>query len=330
MEAIVPILAVVGAVLLLVFLVEEILQTRLTVVKEERRLVIYRQGKFSRLVGPGWVWINHRFETIERILDVRDKPWEFSIPGLFLFGIPLSLTLSFWCRIDPMRAAGKDKEKLKELVMFTDLERHYQAELKIRESLVNRLAELERTKTLPAKANIVDKIIPILPGTPDSVRLLSQVEADLRRSLPTIGMFYNPNHRIAVTEIVPPQDLMDSFSRNRVLELLSMRLPGLSDELLAQMVAAIEGLKPGIDRTTLNLEGQGATAAPVDVRWREGRSEPRVWLQQQPPAAPPPAQEAAAPAEARPVPAEPERLSAGDLSYLKPVPSQVSERRSKI
>ncbi|MCB0125476.1 MAG: hypothetical protein KDE58_24650, partial [Caldilineaceae bacterium] len=48
------------------------------VVPEEKRLVIYRLGKFQRIAGPGPV-ITWRFDTIERELNVRDAPHDLRV-----------------------------------------------------------------------------------------------------------------------------------------------------------------------------------------------------------------------------------------------------------
>ena len=209
--------------------------------KEEDRVVVYRRGRFHRIGGPGWVFLGP-YETIERTLTVRDQPRTASISQLFVYGIPIGFTFSFWGRVDPVTAAGGNPNLLRDMAMFEEYEREQQVLLKIRDSFMRRVAELEKNRPLSEHTTIIEKIIPILPGSPECNWLLNQVRVDLLRTLPLVGVYLNINRPVTVTGIIAPPEVLQEFSWGRMIELLRRDYPNLTEDRLAQMVAAIEGL----------------------------------------------------------------------------------------
>jgi tetratricopeptide (TPR) repeat protein len=284
---------------------------RFFIVKEEERAVIYRRGRFHRIDGPGWVFLRP-FETVQRMLLVRDQPRTASVAQLFLYGIPIGFTLSFWARVDPVAAAGGDAVRLKDMAMFEDYERDQQVDLKIRDSFVHRVSELEKNRPLSNHATIIDKIIPILPGSPECDWLLNQVRGDLTRTLPLVGVFLNTRHPITLNGIIAPKEMIEGFSRGRMQELLRLYFPKLPADRLAQMVESIEGLET-MGRYDFDQKGSAAQQVVPDKKTGDDAGGMKVvrssLLRLQLASAEPPAAESI-----------PEELTKHDLSYLRSVP----------
>jgi len=78
---------IVGAVVLVV-LVAIAVRSMVQVVPHGERLVIYRLGRFHRVVGPGLVLVLPRLDRVVRSIRVRDQPLEISVDGLFAYGVP--------------------------------------------------------------------------------------------------------------------------------------------------------------------------------------------------------------------------------------------------
>jgi hypothetical protein len=171
-------LLIVGVVLL-VILIAIVLRAILRVVPHEERRVIYRLGRFHRVVGPGLVLVIPRLEQVVRTIEVRDHPMEITVPGLFAFGVPTELTLNLWCSFDLVQAAGGDRDKLARLVQIRDGERHRQVEVKMREALVNQISDLQKRMPLPAAATTMDGVIALAPGGPRYRELLEGVKREL-------------------------------------------------------------------------------------------------------------------------------------------------------
>jgi hypothetical protein len=321
---------------------------RVRIVKEEERIVVYRRGRFDRIDGPGWTFLGP-YETIERTLNVRDQPKTASVAQLFLYGIPIGFTFSFWARVDPVVAAGGSAARLKDMAMFEDYERDQQVDLKIRDSFVRRVAELEKGRSLSTSATIVEKVIPILPGSPECTWLLNQVRNDLVRTLPLVGVFLNTTHPMTVNGIIIPPEMMAGFTRGRMKDLLKLYFPDLPEERLAQMVGSIEGWET---MRRYDFEQKGSAAQQVVPEMRIGNAEEGMKVKLQSPPQPQPAEPRAddvaraARARERPVPVYPvqkpvdgsrarpsneplpEKLAKSDLSYLKSVPPKSQEERS--
>jgi hypothetical protein len=314
------ILCVVFLILLALVVLVLVLGLHIVQVREEQRLVIYRRGRFNRVDGPGWVRMT-RFETIERRLNVRDATKNFTVVGLFIFGVPIGFTLNFWLRTDLQRAAAGDFNVLRRLAMFTDGERDQQVAVEIMESFKRRIAELERHKenTGQMPGNIVEQIIPILPGSPDCEELLGRVKGDLMRKLPSVGAVIDPSHPLIITSIIPPPEMLAGFSRGRILALLRLSLPQLPEDKLANMLAAIEGLS-GMTTRVHDIRGPEGAPPTTSYRIRGDNIEPTFLGT----AAQPAALAQAEPARAIPiidaVPAKEEEVSSVDLKVLKRVP----------
>lgn len=319
-------LIVVG-VLVAIYILYRSTKPQVKVIKEGTQVAVFSRGHFDRVAGPGWVPM-HRFETIEREFSVRNEPRYYSVDGLFLYKQPIGLTLSFFSQFDPKRAAGNDKELLRRLVMFSDADREQHVANAVRAVLISRLGAIERSKPLPPKATIVDRILPIVPGTADCEALLAEVRQDLDGQLRRLGVFVDPTRPFMITEIMPPEEMRKGFSRNRVIDLLRMKLPGLREDLLLQAVAAMEGLNIGLSQDTFVVTGNAAQEALLELKKDEDGVDPKLKIRTQPPKeAEKPSVSQSRSTEPRP-PDQKETLTKDDLSYLKRIPRNGQGQRA--
>ncbi len=319
------------AILILVWLVYKLVITRIQVVPQEERLVIYRLGRFHRMAGPGLVWIKPRLEEIKRVLEVRDHPIEITVSGLFAFGVPNDLTLNLWCSFDLEKAAGDDRDRLARFVQMRDSERHQQVEVKMRESLVNRIADLQKRMPLPEKPKAMDGVIALAPGRERYNILLKELKKDLEKALPTVGVVLNTDHDIVLTRRGISDEIVEAIKRRRgrqmdsewlteYAEEVRRRFPDISNAVLAQMLASIEGVDVGRVQRLL-LEQEAGTEAEVEFEMSgDGTDAPNVITKPR-----------RTPSRPQPQPPEKEapfpELTERDLSVLKRVPRRDQEQQ---
>lgn len=299
-------------------------QSKIRIVPEEERWVVYRLGRFHRVVGPGPIVLQRSLDEVKRTFSVRDEPHNVRVNGLFMNGIPFGYTLSLWYRPDLKAAAADNRERLVNLVQFTKEERDRQVATKVREALVASAAKIEKGYH-PAGSNFIHKLLPIIPGLPEFEALFTEVRQHLRASLPSVGVILNEAQPITVTNIHFGNDILSSFSRGRIAALLSETFPNLPPELLLQAVSSIEGIDMPQQRVV--FEGVDQANTRMDFRVDEDQASARVRIQ---PTAPAAAQAqateatvnpAATPAPAAPTPPSKEQLSKDDLTILKRVPA---------
>jgi hypothetical protein len=315
-------IAILIVVLISVFLLR-LLRSGYEIVPEEERVIIYHLGRFARVAGPGIVLLSRSQDRIQRRFSVRNEPADYFVDGLFVYGIPMGLTLNMWRRYDPVKAANGDEEKLKDLVLFEESERRGHLEVKLRDALVRHIGAFEQGAPLGPTATIIDRILPILPGVPTCAEILAKVQQDLVKILPSLGLFLDVNHPIVITCVHPPEDLLRGFSRDRAAALLRLQFPNLSDSMMVHMLESIEGLEPlriHEFRQVGNVAGGGAA---TEARWVEDDTMFRVPLtgastQSQDRSQNLPENE---PAQSAPDPA---RLMHADLALLKRVPRETA------
>lgn len=295
-------------------------QSKIRVVPEEERLVIYRLGRFHRIVGPGPVVLQRSLDEVKRTFTVRDEPHNVRVNGLFMNGVPFGYTLNFWYRSDLKAAAGDNRERLVNLVQFSKEEREQQVATKVREALVASAAKIEKSYQ-PAGNNFVHKLLPIIPGLPEFEALFAEVRQHLRTTLPLVGAILDEAQPITVTNIHLGNDIVSSFSRGRIAALLGETFPNLPPELLLQAVSSIEGIDMPQQRVV--FEGVDQTNTRMDFRVDEEQASARVRIQPTTAATHAQATEATAStaAPAAPTPASKEQLSKDDLTILKRVPA---------
>jgi hypothetical protein len=310
--------------LLVVFVVALYKLFRMTtqVVPQEQRYVIYRMGKFDRILGPGPVTIFPSVDKVEKIIKVHDHPHEINMQGIIAYGVPNDLKVNFWCKYDIEQAAGKNRRKLLEFVQVSEAERRQQVQAKLHEALVRQIAEIEQRMPLPSKATLMDRVAALAPGSPRYNELLKGLKFDLSRVLPTIGVVLSQDHPVLLTGRNIADEIADAIKRQRGREMdsewlmkyageLRKEFPGISNSMLAQMLLSIEGIDVGtIQRLFVDQNGDAQAKVEVETS-ADGTSRPKVVVK-------PSAQKQKS-----------ARLTESDLSVLKRVPRAVYEERMR-
>lgn len=334
-------LAILSVVLVLI--IYTLVKAMTRVVPEEQRVVVYRLGRFHRVAGPGPVYIVPKFERIAQVIEVRDHPREVTVPGIFAFGVPNELTLSLWCSFDPVRASGGDRSQQGRFVQVRNVERNRQVEVKMREALVEQIAELQkRMPLLPEETTGVitlDSVLALAPGGDRYNTLLDAVKYQLDRTLRSIGMILNTSQPIVLTFRGLPKEIIEAMQQTRSIDIsgealmkyaanLRQDFPGIPDATVAQILGAIPevdlgNLQPHVleqggdwKKTEYEMPQDGSGTVnvlttreppPKEANRRQG-SESRVYTQTN-------------------APASEEDLSDNDLAVLKRVPRGDSGRR---
>lgn len=296
------------------------------IVPESERIVIYRLGRFRSIRGPG-LTVVFPWEQLERTIDARNQPTEVEA-RVFAFGVPNTVTLSFWYSFDPARAVGRDREKLSRLVQLSEMERRSQMEIMVRDSLGTQVSALEEDSPLPKDATIPERALALGVGKPRCAKLLTWLKRDLRRALPSLGIILDDSHNIVFSGRRISPEIIEAFSRNRSRTLNKewlkqnadeLRGLGLTNEMLAHMLASsTEGVDAGhLQKVMLS----GAAATEVEVGMGQGNETVTTAVKQEAQSArpQPPAQ------ETEPVP---EHLTERDLAVLKTVPRAENRRKS--
>lgn len=324
------------ALIVVGLVVYNVLRATTRIVPEGQRLVVYRLGRFHRVVGPGLVQVIPALEQVSRTLEVRDHPLEVTVKGIFAYGVPNDLTLDLWCSYDLVRAAAGSKVKLALFVQMSDTERRQQVEVKMREALVNQVALLEKQMPLPPNSTPLDGVIALAAGTERYNKLLAGVKEELEKSLPSIGVMLNPAQPITLTGRGIPDVIIEAIKRmqgrqidskwlTRYADELRQRFPEISSAVLDQMLASIDGVDVG-NMQRLRLEQDANTGAQVEMEVPMDGSDnpavvakPKIKLGERQ-AQPHRSAALSAPAEAA-------GLSKSDLSVLKRVPRRQKEER---
>ncbi len=261
-------IATVILMMLLLLIARAIFQPGWETVEQEKRLLIYRLGKFHKIAGPGLVFRWRRLDTVQRTFIVRNEPTDCRIDGLFLYGIPVGLTLNFWVCFDPAGTAGKDRDKLMQLAFFEDSERYRQMQIQLRQSLVNALGTAQKRRKLTQDASIIDKILPVIPGTQHCNEVLSDVKNQLATELILLGVILDRSRPITITHLHLTDDVVQSFERDRIVENLYRRFPGLPQDLILGMYAATKELERPIEIKKFEVEGNAS--AELEQRMMNG------------------------------------------------------------
>jgi hypothetical protein len=335
-------LAIIGGIflcLVLIFIVYKLLKRNMHVVPQEQRLVIYRLGRFSRVAGPGLVWVSPRLEEVKRTLEVRDHPIEVTVSGIFAFGVPNDLTLNLWCSFDLKEAAGGDNDKLAQFVQVRESERRQQVEVKMREALVERLADLQERMPLQDGATTMDAIIALAPGSKRYNELLAGVKRQLEHTLPTIGVILNSSQPIIITGRGLSNEIIEAMQQKRSIDIsgdtlmkyaakLKEDFPDISDAVVAQILGSIPGVdlgslqrllfEKGADEAEVEYEIPGDGSGQVNIVAKHKKKEKEAALEYEATSSTP---------EQRASQTIPEQLTKRDLSVLKRVPRRDRDQR---
>lgn len=287
------------------------------IVKQEKRLVIYRLGVFRDVVGPGLVVLNRHLDTVEREINVRSEQKVYTVGTYFIHGTPFGYMLSFWRRVELKEAAGNNRVFLAHLAQYSDEEREDQVQEKLHEAFQKcvPIVEKEHKAKLSRNPTFGELLLPILPGIPECDLLFSMVVKELQRTLPTIGVFPDMNQPVvlAIKSVNIGPEVMRGFSLGRSLTLLREQFPDLSEDLLLHAFSAINEID--MRMTRLYLEGNGAAVATVrldeegeikDTKVVPGGASPQPGAQARPRSAPSPLSD--------------DDLTDSDWKVLKPMP----------
>lgn len=323
MEFLILLLIIVAFVVALYYLLTGLLGMQYRVVPEEKRLVIYRLGRFQRIAGPGVV-ITWRTDTIEREINVRDEPVDLRVENLYMKGIPFGYTLNLWLHTDPVTVAQGDQERLRELALFNDRERQQQIAVKLRESIVKVVADIEKSYKLSKDALTFEKLLPIFPGLPLCEQLLEALKAELQRTLPTIGVVVNQQQPITITALHLSPTIINGFKQGHIANLLREQYPDLASERILRSVATIDGID--LQEQRVVLDGDGDMRASMD--FRQGKDGVESRLKTYLPSAGG-AKESRRHVDTTAVEiADGEILSEADLQILKPIPIYQPPKRA--
>jgi len=234
-------LIIAGGIALIAIVLWRAISIQLVTVPAEERWVIYRFGRFHRLAGPGLVWIWRRCERVERRVNVRDQPHSITLPFLYIYDIPIRFTLDCWYRIDPQEAADGDIAALRRFVQFNDDERHNQTVVRLYDLFVKHMTALMQQHELPSEPSLTDRLLPVLPGQPQCVQLLRDVQHELTGTLRRLGIVLNPEMPITITHFYISSNVVKLLDRNRMVQALQQQLPSLSEGMLLQAASADDG-----------------------------------------------------------------------------------------
>jgi hypothetical protein len=264
-------LTAIGLVILLaivIIIIYRIIKGTTQVVPEGQRLVIYRLGRFHRVAGPGPVQVMPKLDRVVRAIEVRNHPIEVVVPGVFAFGVPNDLTLNLWCSFDLVKAAGGDRERLAEFVQVRNDERNRQVEVKMREALVEQIADLQKEMSLPDDATTLDGVIALAPGSERYNKLLAGVKGQLEQTLPSIGVILNTSQPITLTNRGLSPEIIEALQQKRGIDIsggtlmkyatnLKKDFPEISDAVIAQILGSIPGVDLGNLQRLLLEKGMG-------------------------------------------------------------------------
>jgi len=310
------------ALLALYLILHTIFKLRFQVVPEEKRLVIYRLGRFHRFAGPGIV-VTWRTDTVEREINARNEPHNLLIKGLYMKGIPFGYTLNMWLQFDPVSVAGSNREQLRELALFDNRERERQIVIKLREALTRVVVRIENGYELTEDAKVFEKLLPIFPGLPLCEQLLNDLKVELKKILPSIGVKLTDTHPITISALHLSSSILQGFKHGHIATLLREQFDDLSSDRILHTLSTIEGLD--LKEQRIILDSNSPVRASMDFREGKNGMEPRLKTYL-------PTEEGK---EERRRPDKPivvipdaEKLTSQDLQVLKPVPAYQASQSS--
>ncbi|MBI1878224.1 MAG: hypothetical protein HYR94_08365 [Chloroflexi bacterium] len=343
MDALWIIGGIIAAIVLIVILYN-FFKAATYIVPEGQRLVVYRLGRFDRVIGPGMVMVVPGLEQVARTLEVRDHPLDVTVTGVFAYGVPNDLTLDLWCSFDLVKAAGGNKAKLGQSAQISDTERRKQVEVKMREALVNQIADLQKRMPLSSTATPLDAVIALAPGAERYNALIEGVKRELEKTLPSVGVILNNTQSITLTGRGVPDVIIDAIKRmqgrqidsqwlTRYADQLRQQFPNISSAVLDQMLASIDGVDVG-NVQRLRLEQDERTEAQVELEVpMDGSDTPMVIAKPKVKFPETEIKQKTVEARKKQAPSQPaeSHLSKSDLAVLKQVPrpkDREQQRRS--
>lgn len=251
--------------LFVVWIISKIVGADVKTIEQGKQVVIQRLGIFHKLAGPGLVVIN-RADKIAHEIDVRNRPRRVPVNGLFMNGIPFGYTLDIWYRTALEECAKGDKKRLAELSEFSDREREQLVATRVYDAMVKSATLIEKNYK-PTEPQVFYKLLPVVPGHPENIKMMQHAKDLLVKTLPAIGVKLNTDEEIVIMGLNISTKLTDNFDRDRTIKMLKEQFPTLSEKILLQALSAIDEIKLPYGRVA--IEGDEDDRVSVDVRLDE-------------------------------------------------------------
>lgn len=252
------------------------LKPKLHEIPEEERYIIYEQGLFKRIVGPGPVWIWEGFENVERKIQGRNEPKNIVLNDLFIYDIPFGYKLNFWSRFNPTMLRDSDPTLMAELVQLNENERHQQIMVKVRAAVVNSIVQVQSAQA-KTPDSLIGKVLLIVPGLDGYNEIMEHIRAELANTLLTIGTQLDQRQPITVPKLYLNPGIVNILNRERIAEHIEKIIPDLSNAETIQILSTVEGLtiSPMYNISSADLAA-GNAQAELDIRQRENGAEVRT------------------------------------------------------
>jgi len=213
----------------------------------------------------------------------------------------------------------------------------------ISRQLIHQIAELQERRPPPPNASLQDRIIALAPGSPPYNELLWALKHELQQTLPSVGAILNPNQSITLTKRNISDEIIEALKRAHGREIdskwltdyadnLRQRFPSISNAVLAQMLASVEGVDAGkVQRLLVEHEGDTRAETEVEVEYEMSGDEERPNV-----IARPKMKKRSTSAQSKPAPSRttektpsqtPRPMTESDLAVLKRVPRKNRDRR---
>lgn len=319
-------------------------------VDQSERIAVYRFGRFNRVVGPGLVFLIRWIDDPKVRFNMREVPVDIEMPGVFVNGYPLEITLSFRCKFDPIATLGNDRERINNVFQLRENQRRQQIRMQLKDSLSKHIRSLgpkddapkandgsgadEESKE-PKGSKLFQSLKPILPGTDEREELLGKLIPDLENILSGEGYRLSLDKPITISQFELPGGLGPMLGRKRQVDELKKQSPDLTDREIAVILAAMEG-KPIPNMYEYSVSGGGDATIQHRQRDPDGNEErinikpnrsPSPQAEPSPKQPEPPAQAPDPQASWAPPPAKPAEntekdytILKSDIDLLKPIP----------
>jgi regulator of protease activity HflC (stomatin/prohibitin superfamily) len=224
-------------IIILLVLVARLLGTSLRKIPEGEVAIVERLGLFSRVAGPGLVWITPGLEYISRTLNVRLREEQFVTRGLwFRDMVPVDVDFTVCYRLD-LHSLKPDLRR--QVAYYSPEQWHSMVEGRIARVLQDVISKCELMELI---------------GNDQSCRV--KVEHDFTRSLePELkewGIDLGQPKGVWLRGVELPEELrkaltdirrteIDIKTRGAIVEKILKRYPGLSDVALLSLLNMIGG-----------------------------------------------------------------------------------------
>lgn len=213
-----------GGLIIIAVLFLIIAQPRIRIVREDRRLVMFKRGRFSRVAGPGVVFYLRGHETIETEYDIKEQPYGIQVQA-YVTNIPITYKLELWFCLDPELAANGDKYELRQSVLHTPEERLRHIEKRVQDMfnrfLMQDILEVKSAST----SSLMMRLLPYVPGHPNMLRVLDKMQSALSAELKRYGAVLNRQEPIAIVGFIPAPIVVEIMNRGLVWNELRHQLP---------------------------------------------------------------------------------------------------------